>query len=323
MCAAFSDSPLSGLAPAFSDWTNLQRPCNLDFQQFLESLCVSPLAPAAVIEVAKKAYSLPYPPHWTEEVDAASGGLYFYHQLRDESSWQHPLTETYSEVLEHIGLLAAERLRLDQLASRIEESLTEIQAKAAADLEQWIGPLDGEDGCEPYFYNSITGCSTWDDPRDRWKYDIHVRYDLLVGYLVAQERSAASQGAAAPDMTQTLTSLASSMSSVHSVLTNSLTAPSAAPQYAGDPDDPEASGARWARPRARRGGLPLPPKATGTGSAPRRALYSMPPHQQQYATQVLQQDQASPVRPGTSTATGSSPPPPPPAGTPSRGVSWA
>ena len=49
--------------------------------------------------MAKKAYGLPYPPHWSEELDQASGALYFYHALRDESSWQHPLTETFREVI--------------------------------------------------------------------------------------------------------------------------------------------------------------------------------------------------------------------------------
>ena len=25
-----------------------------------------------------------------------------------------------------------------------------------------------------YFYNNVTGCSTWEDPCERWRYDIHV-----------------------------------------------------------------------------------------------------------------------------------------------------
>ncbi|CAJ1351157.1 unnamed protein product [Effrenium voratum] len=265
-----------GLAPLF-EWRGLKHPKHLDFQQFLESLCVSPLVPQEVLEVARKAHGLPYPPHWSEEVDAASGALYFFHDLREESSWQHPLTDTFREVLQQVCSCSEEKLRLDRLAARIEEVLTEIQARAAADLQQWIGPL-GE-ASEQYFYNSVTGCSTWEDPCERWRYDIHVRYDLLVGFLVSQERSAARE--AVPDMTHTLTSLASSMSSVQSILANSLTNPSA---HCADPDDPEASGARWARPRHRRSCLPLPPKATG--AAPRRALFSMPPHQQQYASQV-------------------------------------
>eukprot|EP00435_Cladocopium_sp_Y103_P025449 s1804_g6.t1 len=81
-----------------------------------------------------------------------------------------------------------------------------------------------------------------------------------------------------------------------------------------DPDDPEASGARWARPRPRRNGLPLPPKATGSG-APRRALFSMPPHQQQYASQVFQSHpSAVHAMPVVEAA-----PPPPPSGSPVRG----
>lgn len=313
------------------EWSGLKKPCHLDFQQFLDSLCISPLSPPAVLEVAQKAYAHAYPPNWSEELDAASGALYFYHRLKDEASWQHPLAEAYQEVFGLVGDAVGERLRLDQLAVRIEESLTEAQGRAARDLEQWIGPIDGcfeEDEGMTYFYNTLTGSSSWEDPREMWKYELHVRYDLLVGYLVTQERSSAGrrgeQGAApVPDLTHTLTSLASSMSSVQSVLANSLTPPSRAPapQYVGDPDDPEANGARWARPRARKGGLPLPPKRTGATAD--RALFSMPPHQQRYASDVLQQQQEprSPA-PGVSAAKQNSPPPPPPPGTPARGTGW-
>eukprot|EP00439_Symbiodinium_sp_Y106_P040823 s4987_g5.t1 len=287
----------SGLAPLF-DWKALSQPCHLDFQQFLDSLCISPLAPPVVLEVARKAAAFPYPPHWSEEIDAASGALYFYHQLRDESSWQHPLTETFQEVLQQVSSFVADHLELDQVACRIEAILTEIQARAAAELQQWVGPL-GEPGCEQYYYNSVTGCSVWEDPCERWRYDVHVRYDLLVGFLVTQERASRATKAM-PDLTHTLTSLASSVSSVNSILASSLTAPA---HYVGDPGDPEASGARWARPPPRRQGLPLPPKATGT--APRKALFSMPPHQQQYASQVLQSEQP------LSWPSAVSPPPPP------------
>ena len=29
-----------------------------------------------------------------------------------------------------------------------------------------------EDG--RYYYNSVTGCSVWEDPCERWRYDVHV-----------------------------------------------------------------------------------------------------------------------------------------------------
>eukprot|EP00435_Cladocopium_sp_Y103_P036097 s1804_g9.t1 len=56
--------------------------------------------------------------------------------------------------------------------------------------------------------------------------------------------------AALPDLTHTLTSLASSVSSVQSILANSLTAPAGAdpddPEAGADPDDPEVRLARCA-----------------------------------------------------------------------------
>eukprot|EP00933_Yihiella_yeosuensis_P034542 TRINITY_DN28016_c0_g1_i1.p1 TRINITY_DN28016_c0_g1~~TRINITY_DN28016_c0_g1_i1.p1 ORF type:complete len:310 (+),score=50.97 TRINITY_DN28016_c0_g1_i1:22-951(+) len=301
------DSPLlaCGMAP-LAEWTGLTKPHHLDFQQFLDSLSVSPLSPPAVIDVAKKAHASPYPPNWSEEVDAASGALYFYNALKEESSWQHPLTETFLEVLSLVNQLSSEELRLDELATGIESALADAQTKAALDLEGWIGPLGSEQSGDTYFYCTRTNSSCWEDPRERWKFDLHVRYDLLVGFLVSEEKnqSRRPQAPRGHDLTQTLTSLASSLSSLQSTLQNSLTAPSSG-EKAGDTDDPEANGARWARPQTRRSGLPLPPRA----ASGRGALFSMPMHQRRYASDVLQQQE----HPGacSSQAVGEAPPPPP------------
>lgn len=342
----------AGGAPgALLDWPGLRRPKLLVFQQFLDALGISALASPAVLEVARRAHAMPYPPHWTEELDAASGALYFYHGLRDEASWQHPLAETMAEVLRLVHALVDERLNLGNLALRIEAELAGAQSRAAEELADWVGPISGQsecDGCEDgvYFYNRCTGASEWEDPRERWRFDLQVGYELLVGFLVAEERSVAmrfgtAQGAHSPDLTPTLTSLASTMTSVASLLTSSLTTPAdAAREVAGCSEDAAAEAAGpslWARPRpARRGGLPLPPRATfsaghcadGGSSASNRALFVMPPHQQRYATDILQQDQPTEGQRSRSSAAGVfgclranpplPPPPPPPAGSPPR-----
>lgn len=279
---------MGGPVDVLREWPGLVRPYHLDLQQFLDALSISPLAPTPVLEVAKRAHVSPYPPHWSEQLDTASGALYFYHELRDESSWQHPLSGTFREVIALVGLFEAERTPLDMLAARIEEALVEAQAQATEALAQWVGPIAAAEGA--YFYNNATGESEWEDPRERFRYDLHVRYDLLVGFLVAEERRAAKrdglQGLRTPDLTPTLTSLASSFSSVASALATAVSEPS----HAGD--DSESAEAFWARPRPRRHGLPLPPRSTmGRGSMADRALFSMPPHQQRYASDVLLQQQ--------------------------------
>mmetsp|Transcript_120506 Transcript_120506/g.239859 ORF Transcript_120506/g.239859 Transcript_120506/m.239859 type:complete len:333 (-) Transcript_120506:56-1054(-) len=277
-----SSSPPAGMVDVLREWPGLHRPYHLDVQQFLDALGISPLAPPPVLEVAKRAHLTPYPPHWTEQLDTASGALYFYHDTLDESSWVHPLNETFREVLGFVALSVSERIAVGVLATRIEEVLAEDQQKATTALTEWVGPIDS--GESAYFYNQSTGQSQWDDPREGWRYDLHVRYDLLVGFLVAEERRESKRldqlTLQTPDLTPTLTSLASSMSSMASALNTAVSEPT------GPAEDGDAE-VFWAQPRPRRaaGTLPLPPRAMGT----QRAVFSMPPHQQRYAANVLQQ----------------------------------
>jgi len=320
----------SGTVDILREWPGLQQPYHLDLQQFLDALSISPLAPAPVMEVARRAHATPYPPHWSEQLDTASGALYFYHDLQDESSWTHPMSETFREVMSLVSSFEADKTALDVLATRIEEILMEAQGRATEALAEWVGPIGGgSDGEGVYFYSRRTGQSEWEDPRERWRYDLHVRYDLLVGFLVAEERRAAKrsgpQGLRTPDLTPTLTSLASSMSSMASLLATAVAEP-------GQGEESEASEAYWARPRPRRqpGGLPLPPRSVGrSGTMADRALFSMPPHQRRYASDVLQQEpeqdpqrRASPARRSGGVFPGllpAQPPPPPPWAPPRAG----
>lgn len=305
-----------------ADWQGLKMPKHLDLQQFLDVLCVSPLAPPAVLEVAKRAHVMPYPPHWSEEVDAASGALYFYHGLKDEASWQHPTAEAMDEVMKLVAALVAERLNLGTLSQRIEQELARSQERAAEELAHWVGPISsGDEGGAAYYYNRSTGVSEWADPRERARFDMQVRYELLVGFLVAEERAVsarfgAEQSRPSSDLTQTLTSLASTMSSVTSILESSMVHPTDAAAAVGATTDEESSG-RWARPKPVRSGLPLPPRASSSvrdGGA-NKALFNMPPHQQRYASDVLQQE-SSPESPWPSGSRAGFAPPPPPADPP-------
>mmetsp|Transcript_20325 Transcript_20325/g.44346 ORF Transcript_20325/g.44346 Transcript_20325/m.44346 type:complete len:315 (-) Transcript_20325:90-1034(-) len=285
-----------------ADWPDLRKPEHLVVEQLLDALGISPMAAPAVMEVAKRAHMLPYPPNWSEELDAASGALYFYNSMKDESSWQHPMANTYKEILSLVESMVLSRATFGNLGLRIEQELAESQKKAAADLANWVGPVEAEDGA--YYYNKNTGQSEWEDPRERHRFDLQVRYELLVGFLVAEERATAAhfgngfgQGRGGEhEVTPTLTSMASTMSSVNSLLTNSLTPPAEGirSQGGGSASLGEESGeSYWARPRPiRRGALPLPPRimSQSAGREMSRALYVVTPHQQRYASDVLHRD---------------------------------
>lgn len=330
-----------GPAQLVSDWPGLRQPRQLAVEQLLDSLGISPLAPPAVLEVARRAHEMPYPPNWSEEHDAASGAIYFYNSLIEEASWQHPLTETLQEIIEFVTQLVTERATVRAIAAQVEQKLEQAQLLATQELADWVGPVPSNDGEDSqYYYNRRTDQSEWEDPRERWKFKLQVRYELLVGYLVSEERASVAHfgtGIASHDrafennLTPTLTSLASSMSSIKSVLDNSLTAP---PQAGSATDDDELNGC-WAQPRPRQhGALPLPPRATDPSMSGRssRVLYSIAPHQKRYASDVLQQECSSPDRSPPSTAGSSARrpngyvsgnPPPPPPGFPPPGTGKA
>lgn len=310
---------LAGVGGALREWPNLQQPRLLDQQQLLHALGVSPLAPAAVLQVLRKMHDTAYPPNWSEEMDAASGALYFYHALRDEAAWQHPLAGTFREVLDVVQRLAAERPSTQELSDRIEACLQETQQRAAEDIRDWVGPLGGEavdsGDVDPYYFNQRTGESAWEDPRERWQYDLQVRYDLLVGFLVAEEKEAVrANGLQESGLTHTLTTLLSTVGSMASTLETPLATTIEVGPAGEARDAPPPSTPRF-------GGLRLPPRATaarGEGGVGETALFSLPPHQQRYASGMQSQaSAASAAVAGGAIAPhpgGNGTPPPPPPG---------
>merc|ERR1719480_242450 len=114
------------------------------------------------------------------------------------------MAETMGEVLRFVVAIVAERINLGLLAQRVEEELAKTQSQATEELVHWVGPISAgaEDGGGAYYYNRSTGASEWEDPRERWRFDLQVRYELLVGFLVAEERAVAARfGSEAPRRT--------------------------------------------------------------------------------------------------------------------------
>lgn len=299
-------------------WPSLQEPRLLDQQQLLHALGVPPLAPPSVLQVVRRCHGTAYPPNWSEEMDTASGALYFYHALRDEATWEHPLAGTFRDVLELVQRLTAERPGVAEISEHIQACLTETQGRAAEELQDWVGPICVEapdtGAVDPFYYNQRADESAWEDPRERWQYELQVRYDLLVGFLVAEENeSARATGLTDSDLTQTLTTLISTVGSMASTLD----APLASSVGRGP-----AGEVRQVPPPTmpRFGGLRLPPRATG-GACGRggSALFRLPPHHQRYAS--AQGIVASPPA-GSAAFTAPSSnhfaPPPPPPGAPPR-----
>lgn len=302
------------LAPSIPKWSaEPLKPQLLDRQQFLDALGVQPLAPPAVLRVAEKCFQEAYPPGWSEEVDPVSGALYFFHGLSDEASWRHPLEKTFREVLEFVE--KAIGIAVVTLAERIDTHLQQAQARASDDLEGWTGPHGGWTEDERYFYNTKTQVSSWEDPREPWQYDLHLRYALLLGFLVEQEQAAMADNTCletmSAELTKTVSTLASTITALSSSLENSLLANTQSLPRASTPAQPQQKSLGKK--------MPLPPKISAAEGS---KMFSMPRHQQQYQQRILQYRDGggcSPTASSSTTVTGSSgKPPPPPADAPPR-----
>lgn len=309
------------LVPSIPKWSSEPlTPQLLDRQQFLDTIGVRPLAPSALLRVAEHCFLKPYPPGWSEEVDPASGALYFFHAPTDKSLWTHPLETTFTEVLAFVQ--NAIGIAVVTLAERIEAHLHQAQQRATEQLEGWTGPHCGWTESNQYFYNTITQLSSWEDPREPWQYELHVRYDLLLGFLVEQEQVAAdndlhAQGTMSADLTKTVSTLASTISELSNSLDDSLSAHTKSLPSTTTPTQPQ--------PKSMLNKMPLPPKVSAAGGA---HVFSMPRYQQQYQQRVLQyrdgggSPTASSKKIGATSASScsSGKPPPPPADARPRGA---
>jgi len=209
-----------------------------DFARFLELVGLSKEDAPEVLVAARAARNMPLPDFWTEGVDKEYGLAYYYNVQSDENTWDHPLIPTYREVLAFIKNLVAEALQPKALADRMQVALNEAHQKYLQELEHWQGPIvrPGEVEGQPFFFNTQTGESEWRDPSERLQHDVKMRFDLLMGFLMAEEEkhmeslpdedgsafSATQSMTISNDLMKSLTGLASSLVSMTSVIRGSM-----------------------------------------------------------------------------------------------------
>mmetsp|Transcript_2502 Transcript_2502/g.5500 ORF Transcript_2502/g.5500 Transcript_2502/m.5500 type:complete len:297 (+) Transcript_2502:89-979(+) len=158
--------------------------CNI--RDFLAQLSVDPRVDASsIVAAAHHMYSAPLPPHWTEHVDESTSRVYFFHQLQGEAVWSHPQEALFKELLEEVRSWRTDE-DVESIISRAHAHVRKAHSAAAEETSKWTGPHDvaPEDALEAgeaahFYYNSSTGESQWEDPRELVEFDLKQRHAIL------------------------------------------------------------------------------------------------------------------------------------------------
>lgn len=133
------------------------------------------------------AYGLPLPPPWTEEVDSR-GIVYFWNGLRAEASWTHPMLRTFQETLLAAARITQSASSMESATLAISAYLKQAEAQAMQSLRGWTGPHhvyrpEGDDRNSEFFFNQVTGESSWENPLEMPRYELQAQFQLLVRFL--------------------------------------------------------------------------------------------------------------------------------------------
>jgi len=135
--------------------------------------------------VVQEAFHAPLPGSWTEHTDS-EGRIYFFHEVSNESSWEHPMDAVYREL---IGLVKRAREEApaateEHRALYIHGHLREVHQRALRGLEAWSGPYPSPEG--EYYYNQAMKVSTWECPVNRWEQELAIRHNVLCRCLLGE-----------------------------------------------------------------------------------------------------------------------------------------
>lgn len=171
-----------------------------DFTDFLRHLDV-PLASDAsdlAMVAAQRMFSVPLPPHWSEQIDEGSSRVYFFNPITGESLWLHPQEAVFKELIEEVRSWSPD-MSLEGVCARSEAHLQHAHSCAVAAIEQWCAysaPHGPEEAPElgrtaQFYYNGVTGESSWVNPRERVEFELRQRHSILCECVAAHSQNLA------------------------------------------------------------------------------------------------------------------------------------
>jgi len=108
------------------------------------------------------------PPEWSMHEDASTGRYYYSDGISGSSSWENPLADCLQGIVE----IGRQYLRAPS-DEFFQDQKDALWGKHEQNLSEWHGPFSDESG-RTYFSNSVTGESSWRDPRQ----DTQFMYEL-------------------------------------------------------------------------------------------------------------------------------------------------
>jgi len=140
--------------------------------------------------VAATAYAFPLPTSWSEQADS-EGRVYFWHERRMESTWQHPLMPTFQATLAVMAELEKASMMQD-ITDAVAAHLKKAEERALQVVTGWTGPhaapRRSSDGQQEFYYNERTSESSWENPIEAAQYELFVQFELFVRCLSCLDR---------------------------------------------------------------------------------------------------------------------------------------
>eukprot|EP00746_Dinoflagellata_sp_MGD_P035113 gnl/MRDRNA2_/MRDRNA2_18392_c0_seq1.p1 gnl/MRDRNA2_/MRDRNA2_18392_c0~~gnl/MRDRNA2_/MRDRNA2_18392_c0_seq1.p1 ORF type:complete len:555 (+),score=110.73 gnl/MRDRNA2_/MRDRNA2_18392_c0_seq1:80-1666(+) len=123
--------------------------------------------------LAEVGFQSPLPPRWSAHADQSTGYIYYCNRDDQGTSWQNPLVPYLKQVID-IGRTFV----MEGYPGFFQEQIGMLWSQLKEDLDHWHGPFQTPDG-RPYYVNSVTNLSSWEDPRIDAQYIFELQSSLL------------------------------------------------------------------------------------------------------------------------------------------------
>lgn len=140
---------------------------------FAQQLGIQPNEVESFMWLAEVGFQSPLPPRWAAHADASTGYIYYVNRDDHGTSWQNPLVPYLQQVI-NIGRL----YQVEGYPGFFQEQIGILWAQLKEDLDHWHGPFNTPEG-RPYYVNSVTNLSSWEDPRIDCQYIFELQNSLL------------------------------------------------------------------------------------------------------------------------------------------------
>eukprot|EP00400_MALV-I_sp_L67-5_P000207 gene207-655_t len=151
--------------PPRYDAPSKQRATVEDMLKYILDLGMDLTQDADMFWIAEQAFQAEAPPIWSSEIDRL-GRVCYYNKATGESTWEHPMHETFKTVVTWFREAKAEGGFWN-----IDKRLKALEIEIRNEMENWCEQID--DHGEKFYLNTKNGDSSYVDPRVVPYYNLH------------------------------------------------------------------------------------------------------------------------------------------------------